>query len=148
MIDDIFISLQNLISKRWAVFEDDGISAWLYLTEPNSEKPIADCWIYNRIPISPTEDMGKFEIPLPAISSVTDNDAVYHSIDKEKLSFLWSKNGESVSLFYANVSLGFIHEANQRGYSYHLIEDCTWGNVFDYRLFRRTFLDFIMSCGN
>lgn len=36
------ISDYNEISKRWTVFEDDGISGWLYLTEPNSKKPIAD----------------------------------------------------------------------------------------------------------
>jgi len=141
MDNDIFISSQNSISKRWAVLEDDGLSAWLYLTEPNTEKPIADCWIYNRIFVSPMEDMGKFEIPPPAISSVTDNYAVYQDIDIEKLSFLWSNNGESVCLFYGNAALGFVHENSSRGYSYHLVKDCTWGNTFDQKLFKEAFLD-------
>jgi len=141
MNNDIFISLQSLASKRWAVLEDDGVSAWLYLTEPNSEKPIADCWIYNRVRVSSKEDMAKYSIPYPAICSVTDDNAVYDDVDQSILSFLWSKNGESVCLFYGNICLGYICENDKLGYSFHLTNKSTWGNVFDLALFKKTFLD-------
>ncbi|MFC1759348.1 hypothetical protein ACFL2H_11385, partial [Planctomycetota bacterium] len=45
-----FIDAQHPLSRRFAIFEDSGTSAWLYLTEPDTEKPSADAWVYNRIP--------------------------------------------------------------------------------------------------
>ena len=50
MTDNLVISKQDSLSKRRAIFEDDGTSAWLYMTEPESEKIIADCFVYNLIP--------------------------------------------------------------------------------------------------
>lgn len=41
-MDTIFLSEQNEVSKRWAILEDDGESAWLYVTERENEKPVAD----------------------------------------------------------------------------------------------------------
>lgn len=45
-----FHSEQHPGSRRWVVFEDDGTSAWLYLTAPDEMRPAADCWLYNRVP--------------------------------------------------------------------------------------------------
>ena len=39
---DLFIDAQHSLSRRFAILEDNGTSAWLYLTEPDTEKPSAD----------------------------------------------------------------------------------------------------------
>src|SRR6188474_2441390 len=43
-----FESEQHPMSRRWAVVEDDGKVAWLYLTAPDSLKPVATCFLYNQ----------------------------------------------------------------------------------------------------
>jgi hypothetical protein len=60
---------QHPISRRNAVFDDDGISAWLYLTRPNSEEPVRDCWLYNRIAPPPYSEIDRYrggQPPAPA----------------------------------------------------------------------------------
>jgi len=56
----LFINSQHPVSHRLAVLEDDGTSAWLYLTEANSQKPFADAWIYNRIAAPSTKEISAF----------------------------------------------------------------------------------------
>src|SRR6185295_13020481 len=62
--EDLFMSDRHPISKRWAIVEDDGRVAWLYLTEPGTEKPAADCWLYNRVPTPPQFDSARGEMPV------------------------------------------------------------------------------------
>ena len=64
MTEHLFLDEQHPISRRFAVLEDDGNSAWLYLTEPNGERPCADAWVYDRI-APPSRE----ELSTPAISS-------------------------------------------------------------------------------
>ena len=40
--DNLFLEERHPVSCRVAVLEDDGTSAWLYLTDPGSGKPAAD----------------------------------------------------------------------------------------------------------
>src|SRR5438132_230494 len=61
---DLFVSEQHPVSRRWAVIEDDGRAAWLYLTEPDTRKPVADCWLYNRVPTPPHFDSVRDEPPV------------------------------------------------------------------------------------
>ena len=109
MPDERFLSEQHSVSHRWAVFEDDGLSAWLYLTEPNSEKPIADCWIYNRVSdIEPTENYLSRGVAPPATLEFIRDDALTIVSETSSLRFVWSGDGESVALFDGDVLLGFI----------------------------------------
>lgn len=122
------ISEQNPTSRRWAVFEDDGISGWLYLTEPESEKPIADCWIYNRVAVTKSADeyISGGTAP-PAPSSYTTPDAEM-TADETDLTFLWAGDGESVALFIKGSLVGFVVSGRQRGYSRNLVKEGPWGN--------------------
>jgi hypothetical protein len=101
MPEEVFISDQHPVSRRWAVLEDDGLSAWLYLTEPNSERPAADCWIYNRIK-SPeaAESYLSRGIPPPASSEVAGEGALMNPADSSEFRLVWSRDGESVALFF------------------------------------------------
>ena len=42
-----FLTLQHPFNRRWAIVEDDGVGAWLYVTEPDQPAPVADCFIYS-----------------------------------------------------------------------------------------------------
>ena len=41
---DLFVTSLSGASARQAVVEQSGSSAWLFMTGPNGEKPIADCF--------------------------------------------------------------------------------------------------------
>jgi hypothetical protein len=134
-----FISEQNPTSHRRAVFEDDGISGWLYLTEPESQKPIADSWIYNRVSVkeSAEEYMSRGTAP-PAPLSYAGPDAEM-AADESDFSLLWAGDGESVALFINRSLVGFIVSGGPRGYSRNLVKEGPWGIPLDEELYRTVF---------
>lgn len=121
MPEDAFLSEKNPVSHRWAVFEDDGSSAWLYLTEPDSEEIMADCWIYNRVqnPL-PANRYASEGIAPPAPANYIGDAAVMNAVDVSNFRFVWSEDGESVSFLDGNSLLGFIAAGQKRGYSRNL----------------------------
>ena len=42
-------SEQHPVSRRLAIFEDDGTCCYLYLTVPGNDAVVADAFVYNRI---------------------------------------------------------------------------------------------------
>lgn len=140
MPEEVFISEQHPVSRRWAVLEDDGLSAWLYLTKPNSEQPAADCWIYNRIE-SPesAESYASRGIALPASSEVVGDDALMHPENSSGFRLVWSRDGESVALFSGKLLMGFIAAGQRRGYSRNLRKSGAWGNTLDEALYNVAF---------
>ncbi len=109
---NLFVSEQHPVSRRWAVVEDDGSVAWLYLTEPGTETPVAKCWLYNKevLPRSRAQD------------------AVW---------FKWSQDGESVAVLFAEELVGFI--ATGHGFSKNLSKPGTLGSPIDRKLYENLF---------
>ena len=140
MPEEVFLSEQHPVSHRWAVLEDDGLSAWLYLTEPNSEKPIADCWIYNRTsnPEPAESYMSRGSAP-PAPSDYIGDSAVVLSSDASSFRLVWSEDGESIAFFDDNILMGFIASGEKRGYSRNLARAGAWGNPLDEGLYKSLF---------
>jgi hypothetical protein len=140
MPEDIFLSDQNPVSHRWAILEDNGLSAWLYLTEPHSEKPVADCWIYNRVLKSiPAEGYGFHRVAPPAPSDYIGDSAVIISPDSSNFRLVWSQDGESLAFLDGNILMGFIADGQKRGYSRNLKKVGAWGNVLDEDLYESLF---------
>jgi hypothetical protein len=108
--EDLFMSDRHPISKRWAIVEEDGRVAWLYLTEPGSQKPAADCWLYNRVPTPPQFDSARGEMPVVpathAASGATRNTPLEKSVY-----FRWAPDGESVAVLFDSELMGFIAHA-------------------------------------
>lgn len=105
----IFLSHNNKSSGRWAVFEDDGVSGWLYLTNPNDQKPIADCWIYNRIQaIEPAEILEYRNGPPPASSEYACLGALIFDVVEKDIQIRWSDDGNAVSLLINEIPMGYI----------------------------------------
>lgn len=132
-MEDIFISEYNSISGRRAIFEDDGKSGWLYLTNQNDQSIAGDCWIYNRIPPIPIDAVACYQDnpPPPVSIEYATTEAIIDIVEKCHLHFLWSNDGESVALLLGQSAYGFISMHEHRGYSKKLIKDGPWGFVFD-----------------
>lgn len=109
-----FESEQHPLSRRWAVVEDDGEVAWLYLSAPESPEPIAACFLYN--------------------SSSAPVDGTSGSIH-----FRWSVDGDGVTALIGELPLGFIADAKGPGISRLLKVEGSFGNPLDIALFGRTF---------
>jgi hypothetical protein len=141
-MDDL-LSEQHPASRRWAMFEDDGTSGWLYLTEPGKRKPIADCWIYNRIPAPAPDDISSYRDrggPPPAPEGYAGPDALVNALpDKRSVRFVWSLDGESVALHINQELMGFIAQGVQRGFSKNLVEAGPWGRPLDSTLYAELF---------
>ena len=54
-----------------ATFEDDGTSGWLYLSASGTSAPIADAWVYNRVPPPAVSKVGWYRPGPPRRQRVT-----------------------------------------------------------------------------
>ncbi len=140
MPEEVFLSEQHPVSHRWAVLEDDGLSAWLYLTGPDSEKPAVDCWIYNRTSNSePAESYLSRGVAPPAPSECVGDAGLLTSPDGSSFHLMWSKDGESVALFDGSTLMGFIVSGRERGFSRNLGKAGAWGNTLDEDVYKAVF---------
>ena len=136
--EDLFMSDRHPISKRWAIVEDDGRVAWLYLTEPGSQKPAADCWLYNRVPTPRQFDSARGEMPVVpathAASGATRNTPLEKSVY-----FRWAPDRESVAVLFDSELMGFIAHAARPGFSRNIQVSGPFGNILDMELYRSVF---------
>jgi len=139
-VGEPFLSQQHPKSKRWAVFEDDGRSGWLYMTKQGSQDVVSDCWIYNRVRAPEAAQIEEFrDGPPPAIKGVVGEGALVEAPDEADMRFVWSEDGHSVAFIVEDIPLGFIVKPGKRGYCRNLLESCPWGKVWDQALFEKIF---------
>ncbi len=138
--ENLFIDEQNPQSSRFAIIEDDGTSAWLYLTERDKTMPVADVWVYNRIPAPPAEDIQSYRGgPPPAVSGYVSDSALCPSPKSHEWKFLWSADGESVAITKDGVPVACILAGQKRGYSRELTKDGPWGKTWSDELYAKVF---------
>jgi hypothetical protein len=131
---------QHESSGRTAVFEDDGISAWLYLTKGGTPDIAGDCWLYNRVPAPPPSEIDNYrDGPPPAFEGFTTDDDVYTEPALPAIEFVWSKTGNDVAAKVNGIILGFVSSSLSSGYSRRLLKDGPWGRVWNERIFEALF---------
>lgn len=138
----MFVSEQHPGSRRFAVFEDDGTAGYLYLTGPDDRKPIGDCWLYNRLPAPDPSEIKKYRgSPPPVAQGYAGPSAQRSAPPEEALRFLWSPDGNAVSVLIDGVPTGFLvfGEGGHGGYSLHLIKESGWGRPWNENRFREIF---------
>ena len=136
------ISEQHARSRRWAIVANEGDSVWLYLTEPDRERPVADCWLLNTIPAP--EDLSAYRAARSAPAATREfagPDARGVFPDASSVRFQWSADGESVAAFVTDELLGFIASGQRRGFSRHLVAEGPFGHPLDQQLYSRLFRD-------
>src|SRR5262245_39672612 len=136
--ENLYLSEQHPRSLRWALVEDDGRSAWLYLTEPDTARPVADCWLYNRIPAPAELTLARGETPVVPRTHAADP-GPYAPLAAGSVSFRWAPDGESVAVFFGPDLMGFIVDGRPRGFSRHLKLAGAFGDLLDMTLYEGTF---------
>ena len=96
MAEDIFITDNNPTTKRWAILEDNGNSAWLYLTKPATQQPEKDAFVYS--PVQPIEELNIEEIkekgtPPILTKALATASSVILNAQSGDFSFNWSQLG-------------------------------------------------------
>ena len=138
MDDDLFLSEQHPLSRRWAILEDDGRAAWLYLTEPESTRPIARCWLYNRIPAPPERNFARGETPVVPLTHAASGEP-FPPPPVGSIAFRWSDDGQGVAVLFGPELIGFIADPKGPGYSKLLRVLGPYGAPLDADLFSNVF---------
>jgi hypothetical protein len=138
--ENLFLEHKHPASRRLAVLEDDGTSAWLYMTEPDSRKPVADAWIYNRVAAPPADAIKSYRGgPPPAAQGYASEAALCEEPLSHEWSFVWSPDGESVAVVKDGQPVACIIGGQKGGYSRELVKDGPWGHPWSEMLFRSKF---------
>jgi hypothetical protein len=137
----IFLADQHPISRRWAIFEDDERSGWLYLTEIDQPGIVGDCWIYNRVPApDPSEVEALRQGPPPAARGFAGAEALAIDPDTSRIAFRWAEDGRAVALLIDGEPLGFLIAGERRGISRNLARSGPWGQTWDQTRYDRVFI--------
>lgn len=140
MTAHLLLSEQHPHSRRTAVFADDGASVWLYLTEVDSLRPAADCWLFNTV-LAPV-DLHSFRSdggPPPATQQFAKPDATRDLPGAAHVHFGWSQDGQSVAAYVHDELLGFIVPGQKSGYSKNLLAAGPFGAPLDDERFKAFF---------
>lgn len=137
---NLFLSVQHPVSKRWAILEDDGTSAWLYLTKPDTQEPVADVFVYNRFPPIAIEEVQTYRnCPPPVAIGYAGTEAYLPYPDKDEFYLDWSADGQSVAVWKSSITIACILNAARKGFSRNLIVEGPWGYVWSQAQYDQTF---------
>lgn len=128
-MNDIIFESKSPDSKKLAIFEDNGSSAWLYLASAKNHDVEKDAFVYS--PQTPRKELNRSGMkdgePPILIQEYASENAVVRIDDENDLSIVWSDNGKSLSLFYGAEVLAAIYEDDEQGYSKALSVRCGFG---------------------
>lgn len=135
-VEELFLGERHPVSGRQGTFEDNGTSAWLYLSEADSPSVIADCWAFNRVDPPPVSTLASYRPgPPPAAEGYAGPEALCADPAAHVWSLQWSTDGESVAVLRDGVPLALIARAKRPGYSRLLAKSGPWGSIWDEELF-------------
>jgi hypothetical protein len=135
---DLFASAQHPGSRRWAVVEDDGQAAWLYLTGPDSKKPVNSCFLYNRAQSQADSTLVRGDAPVVPGRYLVSG-AAQLPPSPSAVHIRWSNDRESVAVLFGGVLMGFLAKGERYGFSKLLAEAGPFGSPLDAALYERTF---------
>lgn len=133
------------LSRRHCFLEDDGRSAWLYLTESAADSaasaPIeADAFVFNHgAPVDPAAVHGFRGEQPPICIGFASGEAVCVAPAEFAWSLLWSEDGESVAVLRDDLPVAFIRRGEARGYSKAIAKAGPYGNPWSQQMFEREF---------
>src|SRR5262249_30490081 len=131
------------VSHRHCWIDDDGCSAWIYLTEPAKDSatsaPIfADAFVFNHGTPIDQERIQEYRGTQPPIwVGFASTEAVCSAAGKYSWSLLWSEDGESVAILRNDSPWAFILTGEKRGYSKAILMAGPYGNPWSQKLFEK-----------
>jgi len=140
--DDIFLDSKHAVSGRFAVLEEMGGTAWLYLTHPELPKPEKDAIVYTRNKLASMEEVqaeARRGQPPPLAKEYASEGAIIPYARLDEFNIKWSFDGQSVAVLRNNVPLTMILADANRGYSKALSKSGPFGEPWDQQIYERVF---------
>ena len=104
MQEHLFIVSYNEVTKRHAVLEDDGLTAWLYLHGPSNDQAHTGhvekaCFVYSHVEPIDAKNAGSYSPrPPPIAKGYATPNAVCNNPDMQTWIIEWSEDGNRVLL--------------------------------------------------
>jgi hypothetical protein len=135
-----YLSFVSNASGRHATLEDDGYSAWLYLTSQSKYEVIATCFVYSRVEL-PEHRVTPFGTSAPPllIRQHATSVAVQPNVPAESLRLEFSPDGNSAVVFLRGDPWAFITYDQKHGYSKSLSVAGPFGYPWDEQLYHEHF---------
>ena len=131
----MFVSSLSGASARLAVVEESAAAAWLFMTAPEGDEPVAQCFLYNTGRTINYED----EDAPPLDPAFASTYVVRMPVTEDDVQIVWSIEGDAVAVRIHNEFVAFIGPDDALGYSRSVKEDCDWAHPFDVERFKRLF---------
>jgi hypothetical protein len=140
----LFLSAEHPLSKRTAILEEEGGTAYLYLTAPREMRPEGDVVVYSTgVLASKAEALKAAQsgLPPPLTTEVASTDAVIRDVTPADFSFKWTTDGQGVALIRKGKPVAMILPGPQkpRGYSRALARDGFFGKPWDQAVYGSSF---------
>lgn len=128
-------------SARCAILEDNGSSAWLYLTPAGGEGIEQDAFAYS--PVAPREELNRAAIeagnPPILTRKYASSRAVLESPEEHSFQFVWSSDGESVALLCNGDPIAMVVSGYDKGFSVALVSESGFGQAWDQSVYEAVF---------
>lgn len=135
-----YLSFVSNASGRHATLEDDGYSAWLYLTSQSKHKVIATAFVYSRVelPEFRIAPLGRSGPPL-LLRQFATSVAVQQSVTEESLRIEFSADGNSALLILRGEPWALVIYDQKHGYSKSLSVAGPFGYPWDEQIYHEHF---------
>jgi hypothetical protein len=135
-----FHSLQHATTKRWAILEDNGTSAWLYITEPDTTTPVADCFVYSCGP--PEADLPATwdrKSPPPITAKFASSSVCRPDVSQDRIQLVWTSSGNAAAVLLDSIPIAFIVVGEKQGHSRAIAVDGAYGRPWNEARFAEAF---------
>jgi hypothetical protein len=137
-----FITVQHPFNLRWAILEDDGVGAWLYLTEPDRPEPISDCLVYSCIePVAEIPASWDRTTPPPLTSVFATERAWQPDATQSRIRVAWSSSGTATVVLMDDEPVAFLAVGDKQGFSKSIERAGVYGHPWDEVRFEQLFVE-------
>ena len=139
----IVLTSHHETSGRSAIFEDNGTSAWLYMTVAGSHTPERDAFVYSPIqPVAKVSAIAEARAgnPPPLAIDYAASGQPFTGATPASISFVWSADGQSVSLHYEGEPIAMITAGAKHGFSKAVAKPGPYGLPWSQAVHRAHFL--------
>jgi hypothetical protein len=139
--EGLLLQSQHQLSRRYAILEDDGRMAFLYLTERGERMPVRDAVVYTRVPLAKAQDWARVKRGAPPELSldIASPSAVVPLPRASEFSFRWSPDGESVAILRKGSPVAMASMRHKIGHSKAVYVPSPLAHPWDARAFTTLF---------
>lgn len=127
-----FITVQHPFNLRWAILEDDGTGAWLYITEPDQPVPIADCLVYSCVePVEVIPADWDRKSPPPLTREYASERAWQPDADRSPIRLAWASSGKAAVVLMDDEPVAVLAVGEKQGWSKSIAKSGPYGLKWD-----------------